>query len=198
MKDLSGKLIIYFSSSLYTKSGGVIAVGLIQMFLGYSGLFSSILRFVSPITITCVITAIGLGLYGVAFSGVADCWPLGLTIIFLCLLFCLYLPRVKIFGFSLFGLFPILIAITLTWSLGGILTATGVFESDSMCSTSQSLDYVDEVPWFWLPYPFQFGTPQFKSYAIVPMIGSMLASMVEVRHHEYPLRICTSTPLSRV
>ena len=169
------------------------------MFLGYSGLFSSILRFVSPITITCVITAIGLGLYGVAFSGVADCWPLGLTIIFLCLLFCLYLPRVKIFGCSLFGLFPILLSITLTWSLGGILTATGVFESDSMCSTSQSLDYVDEVPWFWLPYPFQFGTPQFKSYAIVPMIGSMLASMVEVTHHEYTtLYLYVYTSLTRL
>lgn len=160
--------------------GGVIAVGLIQSFLGYTGIYSSILRFVSPITITCVITAIGLGLYGVAFSGVAECWPLGLTIIFLCLIFCLYLPRVKIFGFSLFGLFPILLAITITWSIGGILTATEVFDSDSKCSTAQSLDYTEAVPWFYFPYPFQFGMPQFRSYAIVPMIGSMLASMVEV------------------
>ena len=116
----------------------------------------------------------------VAFSGVADCWPLGLTIIFLCLTFCLYLPRVKVFGFSLFGLFPILLAITITWSLGGILTATKVFDSDSKCSTAQSLEYTNAVPWFYFPYPFQFGTPQFRSYAIVPMIGSMLASMVEV------------------
>ena len=116
----------------------------------------------------------------VAFSGVADCWSLGLTIILLCLTFCLYLPRVKVFGFSLFGLFPILLAITITWSLGGILTATEVFDSDSKCSTAQSLEYTNAVPWFYFPYPFQFGMPQFRSYAIVPMIGSMLASMVEV------------------
>ena len=86
----------------------------------------------------------------------------------------------KVFGFSLFGLFPILLAITITWSLGGILTATEVFDSDSKCSTAQSLEYTNAVPWFYFPYPFQFGMPQFRSYAIVPMIGSMLASMVEV------------------
>jgi len=168
-----------FHATMQTIQGALIVVGIIQMAIGYTGIFSSCLRFISPITVACVITAIGLGLYGIAFTGVSQCWTLGLTMIGLAVLFCLYLPRVKIFGFPLFDLFPILIAIILTWSLAGILTAAGAWESDSPCSTSATMHYVGEAPWIWFPYPFQFGMPIFRSYAIVPMIGSMLASMIE-------------------
>ena len=36
-----------------------------------------------------------------------------------------------------------------------------------------------ESPWFRVPYPFQWGAPIFKGYAVVPMLGGMLASMIE-------------------
>ena len=168
-----------FFATMRVIQGALIAVGLIQMSIGYSGIFSSVLRFISPITVTCVIVAIGLGLYGIAFNGVSQCWTLGLTVMGLAVLFCLYLPRFKIFGFPLFDLFPILLSIVLTWSLAGILTAAGVWEDDSPCSTSKTMEFVRSAPWFFFPYPFQFGAPVFRGYAIVPMIGSMLAAMIE-------------------
>ena len=168
-----------FFATMRVIQGALIVVGLIQMVIGYTGIFSSILRFISPITVTCVIVAIGLGLYGIAFNGVSQCWTLGLTVMGLAVLFCLYLPRFKIFGFPLFDLFPILLYIILTWSLAGILTAAGVWEDDSPCSTSKTMEFVRSAPWFFFPYPFQFGAPVFRGYAIVPMIGSMLAAMIE-------------------
>ena len=168
-----------FFATMRVIQGALIVVGLIQMAIGYTGIFSSILRFISPITVTCVIVAIGLGLYGIAFNGVSQCWTLGLTVMGLAVLFCLYLPRFKIFGFPLFDLFPILLSIILTWSLAGILTAAGVWDDNSPCSTSKTMEFVRSAPWFFFPYPFQFGAPVFRGYAIVPMIGSMLAAMIE-------------------
>lgn len=168
-----------FFATMRVIQGAVIVVGLVQIFIGYTGVFSSILRFVSPITVTCVIVSIGLGLYGIAFTGVSECWTLGLTVMGLTVLFSLYLSRFKVFGFPLFDLFPILLAIVLTWSLAGILTAAGVWEGDSLCSTSRTREYVLSAPWFFIPNPFQFGAPVFRGYAIVPMIGSMLAAMIE-------------------
>jgi len=168
-----------FLATMRVIQGALIVVGIIQMFIGYTGLFSSVLRFISPITVTCVIVAIGLGLYGIAFNGVSQCWTLGLTVMGLSVLFCLYLPRFKVFGFPLFDLFPILLSIILTWGLAGILSAAGVWGEDDLCSTSRTMEFVRSAPWFFFPYPFQFGRPVFRSYAIVPMIGSMLAAMIE-------------------
>ena len=48
-----------------------------------------------------------------------------------------------------------------------------------MCRTDSNRDSISDSPWFRVPYPGQWGAPVFKSYAIVPMIGSMLASMIE-------------------
>jgi len=168
-----------FLATMRVIQGALIAVGLIQMTIGYTGVFSSVLRFISPITVTCVIVAIGLGLYGIAFNGVSQCWTLGLTMMGLTVLFCLYLPKVKICGFPLFDLFPILLSIILTWSLAGILTAAGVWGEDDLCSTASTMEIVQSADWFFFPYPFQFGKPVFRGYAIVPMIGSMLAASIE-------------------
>jgi xanthine/uracil permease len=48
------------------------------MAIGYTGVTTIFLKFISPVTIAPVIAAIGLGLYDVAFPGIADCWSLGL------------------------------------------------------------------------------------------------------------------------
>lgn len=61
-----------------TIQGAVIVCGIVQLFIGYTGLITLLLRFISPVTIAPVISAIGLGLYGAGFSGVAPCWSLGL------------------------------------------------------------------------------------------------------------------------
>ena len=68
-----------FERTMRTIQGAIIIVGCVQLFIGYTGMATVALRYISPVTIAPVIAAIGLGLYGVGFSGVSNCWTLGLT-----------------------------------------------------------------------------------------------------------------------
>jgi nucleobase transporter 1/2 len=68
-----------FERTMRTIQGAIIVSGIIQIFIGFSGMVPILLRYISPVTIAPVIAAIGLGLYGVGFSGVSACWSLGLT-----------------------------------------------------------------------------------------------------------------------
>ena len=61
-----------------TIQGAIIICGIVQITIGYSGAVTVMLRYISPVTIAPVIAAIGLGLYGVGFTGVSACWSLGL------------------------------------------------------------------------------------------------------------------------
>mmetsp|Transcript_21634 Transcript_21634/g.34805 ORF Transcript_21634/g.34805 Transcript_21634/m.34805 type:complete len:556 (+) Transcript_21634:3-1670(+) len=168
-----------FLATMRTIQGAVIVVGAFQFVIGYTGIITILLRYLSPVTIAPVIAAIGLGLTGVAFNGVAECWSLGLMQLFTIILFSQYLKGLSIFGVKIFSLFPVVLAIAVTWSFGAILTAADVWEDDNACRTDAKSDILEDSPWFRVPYPFQWGTPIFKSYAWVPMLGGMLASMIE-------------------
>lgn len=94
-------------------------------------------------------------------------------------LFSQYLKFVNIAGTKLFALFPVILAIIVTWIFGAILTSADVWEEGNACRTDANSMILEESPWFRVPYPFQWGAPVFKAYAIVPMLGGMLASMIE-------------------
>lgn len=168
-----------FEQTMRTIQGAIIVSGLVQIAIGYTGIMTSMLRWIGPVTIAPVITAIGLGLYAVGFNGVSACWSLGLTQLFTVVIFSQYLKFFKIGGIKLFALFPVILAICVTWSLGAILTASDVWEEGNACRTDANRDILTESPWFRVPYPFQWGAPIFKGYAVVPMLGGMLASMIE-------------------
>lgn len=168
-----------FEETFRTIQGAIIVAGLVQMAIGYTGIISSILRFISPLTIAPVVAAVGLGLYNVGFSGVATCWALGLMQMGTIILFSQYLKFVKVCGLSLFALFPIVLAIVFTWSFGAILTAADVWEEGDSCRTDNNRSILEDSPWFRFPYPGQWGPFVFKSWAVIPMLGGMLASMIE-------------------
>ena len=67
-----------FLVTMRTIQGAVLVAGAIQFVIGYTGIATAVLRYISPVAIAPVIASIGLGLYGVGFSGVAGCWTLGL------------------------------------------------------------------------------------------------------------------------
>jgi nucleobase transporter 1/2 len=168
-----------FEETFRTIQGAIIVAGLVQIAIGYTGVISSILRFISPLTIAPVVAAVGLGLYNVGFSGVASCWSLGLMQMGTIILFSQYLKFVKVYGLSLFALFPIVLAIVVTWSFGAILTAADVWEEGTSCRTDLNRSILEDSPWFRFPYPGQWGPFVFQSWAIIPMLGGMLASMIE-------------------
>jgi nucleobase transporter 1/2 len=168
-----------FLETMQVLSGAILVVGIVQMALGYSGAIVPILKYLSPVTIAPIITAIGLGLYSVGFTNVSTCFSVGLIQMLLSIIFSQYLKKILIGGYPVFALFPIILAIAITWSFAAILTASDVWGEESACRTDSTRDLLDDMPWFRFPYPGQWGPLKFKSFAIVPMLGGMLAGMIE-------------------
>lgn len=153
--------------------GAIILGALFEIIIGASGLVGRLLRFVGPITIAPTIALIGLALFkfGAPVAGLH--WPIGGLTIALMILFSQYLRRTS----RAFELYPILLAILGAWGVAAICTATGVFEPGHPSYTS--LDNLKAAPWVRVPYPFQWGWPQFGAAAVVGMLAGYLASVVE-------------------
>src|SRR5690606_27085375 len=76
-----------------------------------------------------------------------------------------------------FELYPILLAIMGAWGVAALCSVGGVFEPGHPSYTS--LDNLRAAPWVRVPYPFQWGLPQFGAAAFVGMLAGYLASVVE-------------------
>ncbi|MEE2904433.1 MAG: solute carrier family 23 protein [Myxococcota bacterium] len=153
--------------------GAIIAGALVEIILGYTGLVGKMLRFVGPITIAPTIALIGLCLFkfGAPVAGLH--WGVGGLTIALIILFSQYLRRTH----RIFELFPILLAIVLAWLGAAVMTYTGVFPEGHPAHVSTA--NLAAAPWFRVPYPGQWGMPQFGAAAFVGMFAGYVASMVE-------------------
>ena len=153
--------------------GAIIAGSLGEIIIGASGIIGRLLRFVGPITIAPTIALIGLSLFKFGAPEAGRHWPIGGLTIFLIILFSQYLRQKH----RTFELYPILLAIGAAWGVAVVLTSLGFFPEGHPSHTS--LDNLKNAPWFRIPYPFQWGMPQFGAAAIVGMVAGYIASMVE-------------------
>ncbi len=153
--------------------GAIIAGGLFEAFMGYSGLVGRLLRFIGPVTIAPTIALIGLALFKFGAPVAGTHWGIGGLTIALIILFSQYLKRTH----RAFELFPILLAIVIAWAVAALLTSTGTFEPGHPAHVSTAT--LAAAPWFRVPYPLQWGMPVFGAAAIVGMISGYLASMIE-------------------
>jgi len=152
--------------------GAIIAGSLGEIIIGASGIIGRLLRFVGPITIAPTIALIGLSLFKFGAPEAGRHWPIGGLTIFL-IIFSQYLRHKH----RTFELYPILLAIGAAWGVAAVLTSLGFFPEGHPSHTS--LDNLKNAPWFRIPYPFQWGMPQFGAAAIVGMVAGYIASMVE-------------------
>ena len=153
--------------------GAIIAGSLVEIAVGATGLVGRLLRFVGPITIAPTIALIGLALFKFGAPKAGEHWPIGGLTIILIILFSQYLKS----KYRSFELYPILLAILMAWAVAAILTITGVFTAGHPSFTS--LENLRNAPWFRVPYPLQWGIPQFGIAAFVGMLAGYIASMVE-------------------
>lgn len=153
--------------------GAIILGAIFEIIIGASGLVGRLLRFVGPITIAPTIALIGLALFKFGAPIAGKHWPIGGLTIGLMILFSQYL-RSKARAFELY---PILLAILGAWGVAAICSATGVFGPQHPSYTS--LANLEAAPWVRVPYPFQWGWPQFGAAAFVGMLAGYLASVVE-------------------
>jgi nucleobase transporter 1/2 len=153
--------------------GAIIVGAVFEIFVGATGLVGKMLKYIGPVTIAPTIALIGLALFKFGAPTAGTHWPIGGLTIFLIILFSQYL-RMK---HRAFALYPILLAIVLAWVVAAICTMAGVFPEGHPSHTS--MDNLESAPWVRVPYPLQWGMPQFGGAAIVGMLAGYLASMVE-------------------
>ena len=153
--------------------GAIIAGSLVEISVGASGIIGRLLRFVGPITIAPTIALIGLALFKFGAPEAGRHWPIGGLTILLIILFSQYLRQKH----RTFELYPILLAIVAAWIVSATLTTVGLFPEGHPSHTS--LDNLKNAPWFRIPYPFQWGFPQFGAAAFIVMLAGYIASMVE-------------------
>ena len=153
--------------------GAIIAGSVFEIIVGASGMVGRLLKYVGPITIAPTIALIGLALFKFGAPEAGRHWPIGGLTIFLIILFSQYLRSKN----RTFELYPILLAIVTAWVVSGIFTVLGIFPEGHPSHTS--LENLRNAPWFRIPYPFQWGFPQFGVAAIVGMFAGYIASIVE-------------------
>lgn len=162
-----------FEVKMTTVQGAIIVGAIAEIIIGYTGLVGRLRRFIGPITIAPTIALIGLALFPFGAPEAGKHWGIGGLTILLIIVFSQVLRRKH----RVFELFPVLLGIIGAWGVAAILTATGVFEPGHPAYTS--LDKLDAAPWVRVPYPLQWGMPQFEVAAIVGMLAGYAASMVE-------------------
>ncbi|RME54462.1 MAG: xanthine permease [Deltaproteobacteria bacterium] len=161
-------------------AGSIIVGSLVEMAVGYSGLIGKLRRVLSPVVIGPVIMLIGLALFehGAPKAG-TDWISSGMTIV-LIILFSLVLRQRN----RIFQIFPILLAILISWGFCLLMSVLGVYGKGHPAFVD--LSQVGHTPWFrwnlfWGEHPilFPWGPPKFNVGLIFAVLAGFLASTIE-------------------
>jgi xanthine/uracil permease len=149
--------------------GAIIVAGVVEVLIGYLGIFGRLKKYMGPAVIAVVIALIGLALIGVPqITSSSQNWYLaGLTLV-LITLFSQYLDDYS----RAFKLFPVLLGLGLAYLLALVLSVAGVVNV-------VDLSPVANAPIVRVITPFQWGMPLFTGSFIVGMFAGMLASAIE-------------------
>jgi nucleobase transporter 1/2 len=162
-------------------AGAILMGAVIEIAIGYSGLFGVIRKYITPITIGPVIALIGLSLFGAASGQSSGNWWMAIATIAAIFVFSLILaPRVR-----MFSLFPILLAVVSVYVVAWLLSITGVIPA----AVGAPGGYVDfsgagATPWIrnlvgeqnlLLPW----GGPLFDFGFFIAVLAAYMASMIE-------------------
>ncbi|XP_059051571.1 solute carrier family 23 member 2 [Achroia grisella] len=189
-------------------SGAIAVSALFQLFLGYFGVIGSVLRFVTPLTITPTVALVGLTLFDHAAEAASQHWGIAAGTFILLTIFSQCMGEVKvptlawkkdqgvtINWFPLFKLFPVLLTIMIMWVICGILTATDVFPHGHPVRTDLKVNIIEDAPWFRIPYPGQWGVPTVSVAGVLGMLAGVLACTVEsISYYPTTARMCAAPP----
>ncbi|WP_299265713.1 uracil-xanthine permease family protein [Halorientalis sp.] len=149
--------------------GAIIVAGLVEVLIGYLGVFGRLKRYIGPAIIAVVISLIGLALISVPqITSSSQNWYLaGLTLV-LIVLFSQYLDDYS----RALKLFPVLLGLGLAYLVALVASVAGV-------ASIVDLQPVFNADPIRIITPFQWGMPTFSASAIAGMIAGMLASAIE-------------------
>ena len=164
------------AESMQYIAGSILIGGIIEMTIGFSGLFGKIRQVLSPVVVGPVIMLIGLALYqfGAPMAGLS--WPISILTMACVVVFSYVLARKQ----KIFRMFPILLAILISVGVCALLTFTGII--DQTHAAYLNTEHISAATWLrtdpaevFLPW----GTPKFHLGFTLAVLAGFLASMIE-------------------
>ena len=164
------------AESMQYIAGSILIGGIIEMSIGFSGLFGKIRQVLSPVVVGPVIMLIGLALYqfGAPMAGLS--WPISILTMACVVVFSYVLARKQ----KIFRMFPILLAILISVGVCALLTFTGII--DQTHAAYLNTEHISAATWLrtdpaevFLPW----GTPKFHLGFTLAVLAGFLASMIE-------------------
>jgi len=171
-----------WNAKLLFLQGAIITAALVEVAIGYLGLVGKIREYLSPVVVAPVVTLIGLSLFSApqitdvnqSMAGAQQNWYLLLFTLALIVLFSQYLNRRS----AVFALFPVLLGIAGAWVVAALASVTGVIPAgDPGYIDFAEVTAVESA--VYVPYPLQWGMPEFQASFAVGMFAGVLASIVE-------------------
>uniref|UniRef100_A0A673T0M4 Solute carrier family 23 member 1 n=1 Tax=Suricata suricatta TaxID=37032 RepID=A0A673T0M4_SURSU len=185
---------LYFPPQL---QGTIMVASCVQILVGFSGLIGFLMRFIGPLTIAPTISLVALPLFDSAGDNAGIHWGIAAMTIFLIVLFSQYLKNVTmplpVYGgdrkchtskLYLFQVFPVLLALCISWLLCFALTVTNTLPTaptayGHLARTDTKGNVLSQAPWFRFPYPGQWGLPTVSLAGVFGIIAGVISSMVE-------------------
>ncbi|KAL3864476.1 hypothetical protein ACJMK2_006155 [Sinanodonta woodiana] len=192
--------------------GSLILASLLEVLLGCTGLIGLLMRYIGPLTVAPVISLIGLSLFKIPLTYAQKHWGIAGLSASLVTIFILYLNKVHVplpvrclnrrptfTKIPVFQLFPVLFGMAISWIVCAILTITNVLPDDPsspqyLARTDARLNIIKETPWFYVPYPGQFGSPLFNTSIFVGFLASVISSVLESVGDYHAVALATNSP----
>uniref|UniRef100_A0A3B5KV66 Uncharacterized protein n=1 Tax=Xiphophorus couchianus TaxID=32473 RepID=A0A3B5KV66_9TELE len=157
--------------------GAIIVSSMIEVCIGALGLPGMLLKYIGPLTITPTVALIGLSGFQAAGERAGKHWGIAILVE----------NNEKgwtSYRLQVFKMFPIIMAILVSWLLCFIFTVTDVFPPEEnkygfYARTDARQGILKAAPWFKIPYPFQWGTPTVTAAGVIGMMSAVVASIIE-------------------
>nr|XP_004568316.1 solute carrier family 23 member 1 [Maylandia zebra]XP_004568317.1 solute carrier family 23 member 1 [Maylandia zebra] len=193
----STHFIEVWQSRMRALQGSIIVGSVFQVLVGFSGLIGLFMRFIGPLTIAPTISLIGLSLFDSAGSSAGNHWGISAMTTALIILFSQYLRHIPVpfpaynkdkrlhtSPVYVFQILPVLLGITLSWTICYILTVYNVLPAEPdkygyLARTDLKGDVMSQAPWLVFPYPGQWGRPTVSLAGVIGILAGVISSMIE-------------------
>ncbi|CAN7988414.1 unnamed protein product, partial [Ixodes hexagonus] len=183
-----------------------LAVGAItEVLMGATGLVGMIQRWMTPLTMTPIITLIGISTLTTATEPASTSWAVSIMTAILIALMSHYLHRYNTSSegilvkrmndvITFLTILPILVTVAVVWLVCYILTVNNFFPEQHPARTDNMALALGNATWFRIPYPLQWGVPTFNLEAIIAAIIIHLFTIMESVCDYYACAIIAGLP----
>jgi len=153
--------------------GGLIAGGIFQAVIGYSGIIGWIKKFITPVVIAPTIMAIGFSLSGTAVSSASTYWPISIFVVAAIFTLSLVCKDKRI------NIISVLLSVLLGYVVCLGLSLSGMIEANHPAFVD--IKKIVEAPWIrdYSTVLSPWGMPKFDLVVFVILLSGFFAGIIE-------------------